>query len=65
MLLIRDILKGEPSNVLAAELALHYLTVLQLRRALQANPQALQPQTPLPNLETESDEMFQNARKRD
>ena len=61
VLLIRGILKGEPSNVLAAELDLHYLTVLQLRHALQANAQALQPQTPLPDLETESDEMFQNA----
>ena len=47
--------------MLAAELELHYLTVLQLRHALHANAEALQPQTPLPDLETESDEMFQNA----
>lgn len=61
VLLIRGILKGEPSNVLAAELDLHYLTVLQLRHALQTNAQTLQPDNPLPDLETESDEMFQNA----
>ena len=61
VLLIRGVLKGEPSNVLAAELDLNYLTVLQLRHALQANAETLQPQTPLSDLETESDEMFQNA----
>ena len=66
VLLIRGILKGEPSNVLAVELGLNYLTVLQLRHSLQANAQFLQPDTPLPDLETESDEMFQNAgEKRD
>jgi transposase-like protein len=66
VLLIRGILKGEPSKVLASELGLNYLTVLHLRHHLQANAQALQPDTPLSDLETESDEMFQNAgEKRD
>jgi transposase-like protein len=61
VLLLRGILKGEPSNVLAAELDLNYLTVLQVRHALQARAVQLQPDTPLADLETESDEMFQNA----
>jgi len=61
VLLIRGVVKGEPSHVLAAELELNYLTVLQLRHALQRRAEQLQPETPLPDLETESDEMFQNA----
>jgi transposase-like protein len=61
VLLVRGVLKGEPSKVLAAELALDYITVLQLRRALQENAQRLQRETPLPDFEAESDELFQNA----
>lgn len=61
VLLLRGILKGEPSKILAAELELPYLTVLELRHALQANAEAIQPNNPLPDWATESDEMFQNA----
>jgi transposase-like protein len=61
VLLIRGVLKGEPSRVLAAELDLDYITVLQLRRALLENAQHLQSETPLTDFEAESDEMFQNA----
>jgi hypothetical protein len=61
VLLLRGVWKGEPSNVLANELGLHYLTVLELRRAIQAQAERMQPETPVPDLETESDEMFQNA----
>ena len=61
VLLIRGVLKGEPSNVLAAELGLNYITVLNLRRKLQENAECLQPNTPLPDLEAEADELFQNA----
>jgi len=61
VLLIRGVLKGEPSKVMAAELGLDYITVLQLRRKLQENAQLLQSENPLPDLEAESDEMFQNA----
>lgn len=61
VLLLRGVLKGEPSTVLANELGLHYLTVLDLRRAIQAQAEQLQPETPVPDLETESDELFQNA----
>jgi len=61
VLLIRGVLKGEPSDVLARELELNYGTVLQLRRKLQNNAKLLQSKDPLPDFEAESDELFQNA----
>ena len=61
VLLIRGVLKGEPSAVLAAELELNYITVLHLRRKIQDNAQLLQSEDPLPDFEAESDELFQNA----
>jgi transposase-like protein len=61
VLLIRGVLKGEPSDVLARELELNYGTVLQLRRKLQDNARLLQSKDPLPDFEAESDELFQNA----
>ena len=61
VLLLRGILKGETTSELAAELELNYLTVLNLRRELQENAERLQPETPVPDLEAESDELFQNA----
>jgi len=61
VLLIRGVLKGEPSNVLATELELNYVTVLQLRRKLQDNAKILQSEEPVPDFEAESDELFQNA----
>jgi transposase-like protein len=61
VLLLRGILKGETTNELAGELELNYLTVLTLRREIQQNAEHLQPETPVPDLEAESDELFQNA----
>lgn len=61
ILLLRGVLKGEPSKTLAAELGLNYKTVLEVRRDLQHNAIRLQPDTPLPDEQTETDEMFQNA----
>ena len=61
VLLIRGVLKGEPATTLAQELELHYTTVLDLRHDLQDNAYLLQPDTPLPDERTETDEMFQNA----
>ena len=61
ILLLRGVLKGDPSKTLAAELELNYKTVLELRRDLQDNAIRLQPDTPLPDPQTETDEMFQNA----
>lgn len=61
VLLLRGFCKGEPSTVLAAELSLAYKTVLELRHAVQQNAKRAQPQTKLPDAQTETDEMFQNA----
>ncbi len=61
VLLMRGICKGESSLMLAAELALDYKTVLALRHAVQANAEAEQPEDPLPDQRSETDEMFQNA----
>ena len=61
ILLLRGVLKGESSNTLAAELGLNYKTVLELRRDLHDNAIRLQPDHPLPDKQTETDEMFQNA----
>jgi transposase-like protein len=61
ILLLRGVLKGEPTTTLAAELGVSYQTVLNLRHDLQANARRMQPDTPLPDNVTESDEMFQNA----
>ena len=51
VLLIRGVLKGEPSDLFARELELNYVTVLQLRRKLQDNAQMLQSIDPLPDFE--------------
>jgi len=61
ILLLRGVLKGEPARTLAVELGLHEVTVLELRRDLQASAKLLQPDSPLPDQQTETDEMFQNA----
>ncbi len=61
VLLMRGICKGETSNMLAQELALNYKTVLDLRHKVQENLEREQPDTPLTDCETETDEMFQNA----
>ena len=61
ILLLRGVLKGEPARTLAAELGLHEVTVLELPPDPQANAMLLQPDSPLPDHQTETDEMFQNA----
>ena len=61
VMFLRGVCKGEPTTVLAAELEMDYKMALQLRHELQANAQQAQPQTPLLDQQTETDEMFQNA----
>jgi transposase-like protein len=61
VLFLRGVSKGEPSTTLAEELGLSYPTVLNIRHQLQANVEREQPDTPLPDQQTETDEMFQNA----
>ena len=61
VLLLRGVLKGEPSLTLAAELNVSLHTVREVRRDLQERARLLQPNTPLSDSHTETDEMFQNA----
>ena len=61
VLFLRGVLKGEASITLAAELKVSPQTVLDLRRDLQDSARFLQPNTPLTDDHTETDEMFQNA----
>ena len=61
ILLLRGVCKGESSASLSRELHLAYDTVHHLRQKLHANAIRLQPNTPLPDAITETDEMFQNA----
>ena len=61
ILLLRGVCKGEPTATIAREIGLARQTVHDLRKALQANALRLQPQDSLPDRQTETDEMFQNA----
>ncbi len=61
VLLLRGFVQGQSSAQLSRELGLAYKTVLKWRRRVQANAQRLQPDTPLPDTASESDELFQNA----
>ena len=61
VLLLRGVYQGMPTAPLAREIGLSYPTVLSIRHALQANAQAMQPDSPLADEQTETDEMFQNA----
>jgi transposase-like protein len=61
ILLLRGVCKGEPSATLARELKVARKTVHELRQAIQANAERLQPTTPLNDQRTETDELFQNA----
>jgi len=61
VLLLRGFLQGQSSAQLARELNLAYKTVLKWRHRVQANAERLQPDTPLIDTASESDEMCQNA----
>ena len=66
VLLLRGFLQGQSSAQLSRELVLAYKTVLKWRHRVQANAEALQPESALPDSHSESDELFQNAgEKRD
>ena len=61
ILLLRGVCKGEPTATIAREIGLTRQTVHDLRKAIQANAEGLQPREPLPDRQTGTDEMFQNA----
>jgi transposase-like protein len=64
VLLLQGILQGKTSRQLGRELGLTEGTVLLWRHRIQARAEHLQPETALADLNTESDEMFQNAGKK-
>jgi len=61
VLLLRGVCKGESSARLAEELGVCRSTVHLLRQKVQANGYTLLAEGPVPDVETETDEMFQNA----
>jgi len=61
LMLLRGVCKGESSKTLATELGVSRPTVHSYRRKLQAKGYAILSQAPLPDSQTETDEMFQNA----
>lgn len=61
VLLLQGVVQGKPSAQLGREIGLTEKTVRKWRHRLQAQAERLQPDSALPDLETESDELFQNA----
>ena len=61
VLFIRGVCQGQSSAQLARELRLSRTTATEVRHHLQANAEQAQPESPLDDLEVETDEMFQNA----
>jgi|SRR5215213_3086418 transposase-like protein len=61
VLLVRGVCKGEPATVLAEELSLSRQCVSRWRKRLQASGYAMLSTAALPDHDTETDEMFQNA----
>jgi transposase-like protein len=61
VLFIRGVCQGQSSAQLARELSLSRTTATEVRHQLQANTEQAQPESPLEDLEIETDEMFQNA----
>ena len=61
VVLLRGVCKGEGSATLAEELGVCRSTVHLLRQKLQANGYARLAEGALPDPDTETDEMFQNA----
>jgi transposase-like protein len=61
VLLLRGVCKGEPSATLAEELGLSRQCVHRWRKRIQQNAYTRLSDAALADLETETDEMFQNA----
>lgn len=61
VLLLRGIIKGQPSAEIGREIGVSRQTVLELRHEIQNLAHQYQPQTRLTDERTETDEMFQNA----
>jgi transposase-like protein len=62
VLLLRGVTKGQPSAEIGREIGVSRQTVHEVRQEIQANAARHQPQTPLSDDQTETDEMFHAAR---
>lgn len=66
LLILRGIAQGAPTAKLAREVGISRQHLLRLRHAIQARALAAADRTPMPDDQTEADEMYQNAgEKRD
>jgi transposase-like protein len=61
ILLLRGVCKGQPAAEIAREIGVSRQTVHEMRKTIQANAEAIQPESKLSDERTETDEMFQNA----
>lgn len=61
VLLVRGVIKGQPSAEIGCEIGVSRQTALELRHEIQGLAEQHQPQTRLTDERTETDEMFQNA----
>jgi hypothetical protein len=61
VLFIQGVCQGKSTAQLAREMSVSSTTATEMHQQLQANAECIQPQTPLDDLEVETDEMFQNA----
>jgi transposase-like protein len=61
LLILRGIAKGEPTATLAREVGISRQHLLRLRHAIQARALNDADHTPLPDDDTEADELYQNA----
>ena len=62
VLLVRGVVKGEQSQILANEVGVCRQTVQVIRQRLQSNAERMRPDDPLEtDEEAETDEMYQNA----
>ena len=64
VLFLEGLSKGTTTSQLAREIGISRQVVQSIRHALQVSAQMMQPEDALPDLETETDEMFQNAGKK-
>jgi transposase-like protein len=61
VMVVRGIVKGEQAQILANEVGVCRHTIQAIRKLIQHNAEQNQPDTPLEDEATETDEMFQNA----
>ena len=61
VMIVRGIVKGEQAQILANEVGVCRQTIQEIRKLMHQNAEQGQPNNPLEDEATETDEMFQNA----